>query len=163
MKAPTRRNAMSSDERWLRSELSEESVANQGNFKASLSGTVVNEMNASKSKISNNTKFANNIGSDGRDSMDNIMSLQALPVVQATSSQRLDKGKDVISFANGLDLTQVVERYGEKELVLKEAKRRRADMGLEGILQTEVDVSSMVVDPKNGLVVGPVFQAHREQ
>ena len=162
MKAPTRRNAMSSGERWLRSELSEESVANSGNFKASLSGTVINEINASKSGISNNTKFANNLGSDGRDSMDNIMSLQALPVVQDTSSQRLDKGKDMVSFANGLDLTQIVERYREKELVLKEAKRRRADMGLEGIVQTEVDVSSMVVDLKNELAVGPVFQAHRE-
>ncbi|KAL9433285.1 hypothetical protein AB3S75_028171 [Citrus x aurantiifolia] len=112
MKAPTHRNAMSSGERWLRLELPKESVANSGNFNSSLNGTVVNEMNASKSGISNNTKFANNIGSDGRDSMENIMSLQALPVVQVTSSQRLDKGKEVVSFANGLDLTQVVERYG---------------------------------------------------
>lgn len=51
----------------------------------------------------------------------------------------------------------------KKELVLKEAKRIRADMGLEGLVQSEVDVSYMVVDLKNRLAVGPVFQAHREQ
>lgn len=89
--------------------------------------------------------------------MENILSLQALPVVQTTSSQQIDKGKDVVSFENGLDFTHVVERYGEKELVLKEAKRRRVDMGLEGTMNSEVGVSSMVVDLKNGLAVGTVF------
>lgn len=44
--------------------------------------------------------------------------------------------------------------------MLKEAKRRKADMGLKGLVQSEVDVSYMVVDLKNRLAVGPVFQAH---
>lgn len=47
--------------------------------------------------------------------------------------------------------------------MLKEAKRRKADMGLKGLVQSEVDVSYMVVDLKNRLAVGPVFQAHLEQ
>ena len=69
----------------------------------------------------------------------------------------------MVPFENGLDLTQAVERYKEKELVLKEAKKRRANMGLEGLVQSEVDVSYMVVGLKNKLAVGLIFQAHREQ
>lgn len=116
MKAPTYQNAMSSGRRWLRSVPPEKSVANFGSFTDSLSGTVVNEINASKSGISNNTKFSNNVGSDGHDPMENMVSLQALPVVQAINSQRVDKGKKVVPFENGLDLTQAVESMKRKSL-----------------------------------------------
>ena len=75
MKAPTYRNSMSFSEGWLRSIPPEESVANFRSFTDSLGGTVVNEINASKLGISNNTKFSNNVGSDGHDPMENMVSL----------------------------------------------------------------------------------------
>lgn len=64
---------------------------------------------------------------------------------------------------NGLGFTQAVESYREKGIILKEAKTRRADIGLEDPDKSEEDVNYMVVDPKKGLVVRPVFQAHRDQ
>ncbi|KAK9187393.1 hypothetical protein WN944_018787 [Citrus x changshan-huyou] len=77
--------------------------------------------------------------------------------------QRFDKGKEVALVENGLGFTQAVESYRERGIILKEAKRRRADIGLEDPDKSEEDVNYMVVDPKKRLVVGPVFQAHRDQ
>lgn len=61
---------------------------------------------------------------------------------------------------NGLGFTQVVESFREKEIILKEANRRRANIGLEDPEKLEKDVNSMMVDPKNEPLVGPVLQAH---
>lgn len=86
-----------------------------------------------------------------------------MSVVKAIDSQRFDKGKEVALVENGLGFTQAVESYRERGIILKEAKRRRADIGLEDPDKSEEDVNYMVVDPKKRLVVGPVFQAHRDQ
>lgn len=120
-------------------------------------------MNATRSGVTNNMKIPNSFERDGHENMENMVISIGLPVVKASDSQQIDKGKGVVSFNNGLDLAQVADSCREKGIVLKEAKRRRADIVLDGLGQSEEDVQLMGVDPKSGLAVGPVFQAHRDQ
>ncbi|KAH9684395.1 reverse transcriptase domain-containing protein [Citrus sinensis] len=155
MKAPTRRNAMTSGERWLRSV-----PPNKGGFTFGMptkfvSRAEINDTNAKKSGVTTNRKMPNNFGRDGHEHMENMEISKALAVVKIRENQRNDKGKGVDWFTNELDIVHVADSCREKGIVLKETKRRRAEMVVYGLGQSEGDVQSMVVDPKNGLAVGP--------
>ncbi|KAH9672066.1 reverse transcriptase domain-containing protein [Citrus sinensis] len=155
MKALTRRNAMTSGERRLRSV-----PPNKGGFTFGMptefvSGAEINDTNATKSGVTTNRKMPNNFGRDGHEHMENMEISKALAVVKIRENQRNDKGKWVDWFTNELDIVHMADNCREKSIVLKETKRRRAEMVVDGHGQSEGDVQSMVVDPKNGLVVGP--------
>ena len=123
MKAPTHRNAMSAGERWLRSAPPEDFVLNFGSSTDSVRGTYLNAKNASKSGVAKNANILNISGIDGCELMESMVQSKKLPVAKAIDSQRVDKGKEVALFENGLGFTQVVESYKEKGIILKEAKR----------------------------------------
>ncbi|KAK9217141.1 hypothetical protein WN943_005766 [Citrus x changshan-huyou] len=123
----------------------------------------INDTNATKSGVTTNRKMPNNFGRDGHEHMENMEISKALAVVKIRENQRNDKGKGVDWFTNELDIVHVADSCREKGIVLKETKRRRVEMVVYGLGQSEGDVQSMVVDPKNGLAVGPSFQAHRDQ
>ncbi|KAH9750457.1 reverse transcriptase domain-containing protein [Citrus sinensis] len=81
----------------------------------------------------------------------------AVVVGKPTHSQRIAKGKDVEHAYNEDDLLKEgVFEFGQG-MIVKETKRRRAQLGLEFTGGTEVDGPSNLmnidVDPKNGLAV----------
>ncbi|KAH9684396.1 reverse transcriptase domain-containing protein [Citrus sinensis] len=128
MKAPTRRNAMTSGERWLRSV-----PPNKGGFTFGMptkfvSRAEINDTNAKKSGVTTNRKMPNNFGRDGHEHMENMEISKALAVVKIRENQRNDKGKGVDWFTNELDIVHVADSCREKGIVLKETKRRRAEM-----------------------------------
>ncbi|KAH9672067.1 reverse transcriptase domain-containing protein [Citrus sinensis] len=128
MKALTRRNAMTSGERRLRSV-----PPNKGGFTFGMptefvSGAEINDTNATKSGVTTNRKMPNNFGRDGHEHMENMEISKALAVVKIRENQRNDKGKWVDWFTNELDIVHMADNCREKSIVLKETKRRRAEM-----------------------------------
>lgn len=84
-----------------------------------------------------------------------------------THSQLNRKGKNVAHahHARSLPKRGVVEV--EQGMIVKDTKKRRAQIGLEFTEGPDMNDSSSLmnidVDPKNGLAVGHVFQTHRQQ
>ncbi|KAL9441583.1 hypothetical protein AB3S75_020141 [Citrus x aurantiifolia] len=83
MKAPTRRNAMSAEERWLHLAPSKDSVLNFGSSTDLGKETHLNVKNASKSGVSKSAKILNISGSGGCELMESMTQSKQLQVAKA--------------------------------------------------------------------------------
>ena len=161
IKAPNRHNVMASGERWLRSRLLEGGESLVGSCVTSGGSRAASETNPTIPDIPKHDD------SSGMEVNENKELQMVVVVGKPTYSQLNVKGKDVAHAYNEDDLLKEgVFEFGQG-MIVKETKRRWAQLGLEFTGGIEVDGPSHLmnidVDPKNGLTVGPVFQAHRQQ
>ena len=156
MKAPIRRNNLNSGERWLRSGPPEMREAKDGNSMEPADVMKVDSFPHTKSGLTISSGQVD--GEIEGTTRANKATYDLVP----TNSQFKNKGKNII----GAGFAHEEEVGSEMGLIILEAKRRRSDLGLEENLGPQSDTSTImegVVTLKNGLVVGPVDQAHRTQ
>ncbi|KAH9697145.1 CCHC-type domain-containing protein [Citrus sinensis] len=161
LKAPNRRNAMNSGERWLRSVPPGEDDKEKGRSEDAVVTMVIDSVLATNQGDS----IRRNI--DGNENVGIMVASKKGDILLPTRTPPTVKGKQVKGTTNVIDFNENSGDEMVEGLIVNDAKRRRSlvvscsKVGFEG----EVTSQSMLLESisKNIPAVGPVDQAHRDQ
>ena len=160
MKAPTRKGVMNSGEHWLRNEPPEMEASNFDNNSKSGSVMIMDAIMASKS-VSDVKKPSGMHAANG-----NVAMYKESPHFPITNSQMVFNGQDIGVSANIMAFLKENEAEYDSALIVSDTKRRRSQIGQPSSVgrddSSSSDMMEITTNPKNGLAVGPVNQAHRE-
>ncbi|KAH9726543.1 CCHC-type domain-containing protein [Citrus sinensis] len=161
MKAPNRRNAMNSGERWLRSVPpveADEEKRRYGDFAVTMAiGPILaaNPGHAITKNIEENVDVGSMVVNKEGDS---LVSTKTLSCV---------KGKQVAGTVNEIDINPDSRDDMDEGIIVTDSNRRRSQAGLYSKMGFEGEVSSQAMilplESKNGPAVGPVNQALRDK